>query len=55
MNKVAKKLYKKENFKFFCNFFKININIPDSFVEKKEIRHILITDSDYKKFLKFEI
>ena len=34
--------------------FKIEIDIPGTFVEKKEIRHTLITDADYKKFLKFE-
>ena len=34
--------------------FKIKIDILDAFTEKKEIRHALITKSDYNKFLKFE-
>ena len=34
--------------------FKIEVEIPDIFVEKKEVRHILITKSDYNKFLMFE-
>jgi hypothetical protein len=33
---------------------KIKIDILDTFIEKKEIRHNLITMSDYLKFLKFE-
>ena len=34
--------------------FKINIIILGNFVEQKEIRHVLITKSDYDKFKKFE-
>ena len=34
--------------------FDIEVEIPNIFIEKKETRHILITQSDYNKFLKFE-
>jgi monoamine oxidase len=34
--------------------FKIEIDILDTFIEKKEIRHNLITKSDYDRFLMFE-
>ena len=34
--------------------FKIKIKIVTSFIEKKEIRHILITQNDYNKFIQFD-
>jgi monoamine oxidase len=34
--------------------FEIEIDILDTFIEKKEIRHNLITKSDYDRFLMFE-
>ncbi len=34
--------------------FNIEVEITNTFIEKKEIRHILITESDYNKFIKFE-
>ena len=34
--------------------FKMKIKFIGKFIEKKEIRHILITQSDHNKFLKFE-
>lgn len=34
--------------------FKINIKINSKFYEKKEIRHVLITNKDFKKFIEFE-
>ena len=34
--------------------FKIKIKFIGKFIEKREIRHILITKNDHNKFLKFE-
>jgi len=34
--------------------FKIDIKIKSKFYEKKEIRHVLITNNDFKKFIDFE-
>ena len=34
--------------------FKIKIKILGNFIEKKEVRHILVTNNDYNEFMKFE-
>lgn len=53
VNERFEKLNKKLLIKILKKF-DIEVEISEAFIEKKEIRHVLITESDYNKFLKFE-